>query len=948
MASWNLGGQDVRGVDVAGRDLEVVCVQEVSRGDEGWSCLNTDLFHWVLHRGPKQWRAVGIGIANDRLDCIIGKVATSRGVWVLARLSGLGRVVLGTMHCHTGATNAIFQAAVLQFARECPGKWRQYPAWCGTDANEQPGWSEGSVDQGGQLDSGSSNLNVLSEQLLGLGIRAIAPSPSLWTAATHFPRDTRRRGRQIDIAWSRLLMHTPVQIDQQRRHVIGTDHALLFCDVFGGRVCFRWGNDSRPRYMLKDIPAEILVDSNDLKELARKCTGPRRGGAYRDPPEVLSAIQDARWDNTKQKWKRVHRLRRQAKRAWESSRTTAILQGDWMQYRALQREKRRKTGWWGGLLRETSSADLTKQVQRHLEAKLVNEFGQDWDELLQTQIDLIMPRDEFEGFTLLDLREVVHEMKPHSAVGPDGVSVSFLRCAASDDFIAPQLLALVNHIVANLQQPDEWRGNFLALLAKIPVPLAPKDLRPICVSSVFHKMISKLVCRRVLPILRTGSKLSGCGRGRQAADVIGTISRVRDITREWRLPTLLCKLDISGAFDKLDRLKVVEYLQSKLKDKGADHELRYMIAQLATYRLLGQVPGGCTIEVEPNVGIKQGAPESAEIFGLVMNDILTALTEQPGWEKLGRAFADLDIDLVFYQDDIFIVESQLSRLGRKIKVLERCLLKSGLHLATEKTKIVASEFYQGARKVLVGGSTFCIAPHSESVKVLGLSFCLQDKGSQQARELLGHTRDAAMSHKDLLKGRSSWAKKADMIRTLIETQFQWTAGAIQWSPEDLRQANILQIHILRMAFGVHRIRDERWHEWNARSMRQCRAWLACSGRPRWSTTILTLQHTLAGHWARRGELIEASNLKMPCLPMRALLWRNTAWWRHQQSLSPNVGARHPKAFFASNLERRLADTHGVRWFDLASDRLKWSQERQAFLLLWDAKWCQGRQLAIEG
>ena len=465
---------------------------------------------------------MGIGVASDKLDCIVCKVATSRGVWILARLRGLGRVVLGSMHCHTGATNAVYQAAAVQFSKECPGKWRQYPVWCGTDANEQPHWSEDPELQHGRLDTGSSNLNILANQLLAHDIRPVAPRRPQWSAATHFPRDTRRRGRQIDIVWVRSLVTSQSEIDAARRHVIGTDHALLYRDVWGGKSQLRWGNDSRPRYLNKTIPQKILVDAYDLSQLAKQCTGPRKSAAYSDPPEVLQAIRSARDDCDKKKWKQVHRLRRQARRTWEADRMSAILHGEWHQYRSLQKEKKRRTGWWGGLLHDTTSHDLTGRVQQHLEHKLVNEFGKDWDELLQMQIDCIEPGDEFEEFTLLDVREVLQEMKPHSAVGPDGISVGFLRGAASDDFVAPQLLSLINHIVANLQQPEEWRDNFLALLAKVKSPSKPGDLRPICVSSIFHKMISKLVCRRVMPRLRSGSKLSGCGQGRQAADVFGT------------------------------------------------------------------------------------------------------------------------------------------------------------------------------------------------------------------------------------------------------------------------------------------------------------------------------------------------------------------------------------------------------------------------------------------
>ena len=54
-------------------------------------------------------------------------------------------------------------------------------------------------------------------------------------------------------------------------------------------------------------------------------------------------------------------------------------------------------------------------------------------------------------------------MKPNSAVGPDGISVAFLRSAASDDVVGPQVLSLVNHIVSTLAMPAEWEKSFPCL-----------------------------------------------------------------------------------------------------------------------------------------------------------------------------------------------------------------------------------------------------------------------------------------------------------------------------------------------------------------------------------------------------------------------------------------------------------------------------------------------------
>ena len=467
-------------------------------------------------------------------------------------------------------------------------------------------------------------------------------------------------------------------------------------------------------------------------------------------------------------------------------------------------------------------------------------------------------------------------------------------------------------------------------------------------SSAFHKLVSRLVCARTMPLMRNGSRISGCGKGRQAVDVIGVISRIRDVVHEWQCPVLLCKLDISGAFDKIDRLKIIEFLMSRLKGKDVSHELRYLMAQLRTYHLQGEAPGGQMIEVEANIGIKQGAPESAELFGMIMEALLSELINCQGWKNFGMPIDGMDIELIFYQDDIFLIESDFARLAKRINVLERHLARAGLALATEKTKIIASASFRGPRRLQVGANQFVISPPDESLKVLGLNFSLQDSPAQEAKELLGRTRAAAAQHRRLLRGHASWGRKMTLIRSLVEGQFKWTAGALRWSAEDLRQANLLQLHVMRDAFRIHRRRDEDWLTWNCRSMRDCRSWLATQGIPRWSTQLLTLQHTLHGHWARRTELIPCpdGHAPEPSLPMKALLWKATGWWRQQQQLSPRVGARHPGRFYASCTERQLSEVHGVKWFQVARDRQNWSDARCEYLSRWDIRWTQGRQLAL--
>ncbi|CAE7254887.1 pol [Symbiodinium sp. CCMP2592] len=752
ISQWNLAGQKIGLLDVAARDVDVIFAQEVARGKEGWDSYESDEFHWILHRHADQWRGVGLAFSKDRFDCVTHKVSTPRGIWALVRINGLGRIVCGTLHAPSGVTNAIYQAAVCEFFGKLPAKWRQYPLLCGVDANEVPQWE---LDENAEVYLGHSgeNLNVLMNEAVKINSHMILT-----------------RG----IACGDLV------IVPERRLTINTDHALLYAEIYVRRKTDQlvWGNDSRARWVQGELPDTLIVDEDDIAKLGRECTRPRRSCAYRDPEEVKSAIDRAKSSGKKSDWKCVHRLRKEARKAWEEARLSRILLGGWDEFRALQNEKKKHRGWWGELLQEKSSRQLTLDVTRHLESKMVTPEMHRWDEELDTLIAGVPQIDNFAQFSVQDIRVELQGMKCRSAVGPDGIGVHLLRELASHAEYSHQLADLINHIVATQQTPRNWNVSFLALLAKCSTPRKPGDLRPIAVSSAFNKLVNRLVCSRILPHLRRGSRISACGRGRQAADLIGATSRIRDVVHEWRVPCLFCKLDVAGAFDRVDRRKVAQLLKDRLMDKRLTAELRYILGQLHTHELLGRVPGGHAISVSPNTGIKQGAPESAEIFGILVDSMLTELVDCSAWKRLGRPHKDLDIDLMFYQDDVFLVETDLTNLIRRIRVVNKCLGRAGLKLATEKTKIIASPEYGGPRKAKVADEVYEVAPAGESVQVLGVSFSFHASISQQAEEFLGRARAAAAIHQDVLCASGPWKKKTDMIRSLVESRWSWAAGSV--------------------------------------------------------------------------------------------------------------------------------------------------------------------------
>ncbi|CAE7915720.1 pol [Symbiodinium necroappetens] len=773
VGQWNIAGQKLDLLDVAAKDLDILFVQEISRDKPGWEQLDRDEFHWVVHRKDEQWRGVGIGIAGDKFDSVIFKRATSRGIWVVPR------------------------------------------------------WVQGDSSALEVSDSGA-NLNALLHESMLQGIKPVSPQAVFARAWTHFPRDERRSGRHIDMLLGRQMHVTAFEIDPDRRLAIGSDHALLFADIWvaGGPARVRWTKDSRARWVTQNLPDVIIVDDGDLTALAKTCTRPRTSSAFKDDAETHAAIRCAKETNDAREWKRVHRLRQAKRKKWRRDRLSAILSGDWDQYRMLQAEKKRVKGWWGDLLRDRSAAQLTSEIQDHLEEKMTDRArpGQ-WDAQLQDIIDSCDPVQDFEPFQLHEVWEELQHMKCRSAVGPDLIGVHLLRAIASHETLGEQFVELINHIVRTQELPASWEESFLALLAKVPLPQRPADLRPICVSSAFNKCVNRLVCSRVLPVLRGGSKISCCGRGRQAADLVGCVTRIRDVCHEWKMPLLLCKLDVAGAFDRVRRGEVAGFLRDKLCTSGMNAELRYMLSQLRTHSLRGTAPGGIDFVVRPDVGIKQGAPESAEIFGLLVDSLMSSLTMCRQWLAMGKPFDDVDIDLLFYQDDIFLVETSLTRLCRKIKAIDKCLKTAGLSLATEKTKIVANEHYVGARRAEIAGDMFVVSEAGEALKVLGLNFSLSRCQAEQSQELIARTREAVSAHRDILQAHGAWVHKVHVMKSLVEAQFNWIAGAVYWSREEPHSLNLLQLHTLRSAFHLHRLDAESWVDWNARSLRFVRVWM---------------------------------------------------------------------------------------------------------------------------
>ncbi|OLQ14939.1 putative 149 kDa protein [Symbiodinium microadriaticum] len=439
--------------------------------------------------------------------------------------------------------------------------------------------------------------------------------------------------------------------------------------------------------------------------------------------------------------------------------------------------ERGRRNWWGGLLTHKSAQKVGKEVTEHLEAK-VRVPDLQWDDKLRNIVGEIDCKDnDLKPVHIDEIVQALVGMKSRSSLGPDLIGVDLLRklCEVAPD----EPCHLYTEVLRSGVIPDDWGASFLALLPKVRSPASPGDLRPIAMSSAAFKVMSRVVMNRSFHQLRQPSPWSTSGRGRSCADLVGCIGRVRDMTRDWRLGMVITKLDITGAFDCLDRLAVAQYVRRHMRGCSMPHEERFLLQLLAENDIYGSAPGGATVAVRANRGIRRGSPESAELFGMIVSEVITDLKMSGAWKSMGGELGDMPADVGSYQDDIVLWGDNCSIMSKNISLLARRLREIGLHLAKNKTKVIASKYYKGTRSLIVDGEKVQIQPPGTALRIVGVDFDLDAPPGQQAKELMGrgpHNRTPGVLTPGL--GRRTMATTTRMPRRIMEDKLHIQATLV--------------------------------------------------------------------------------------------------------------------------------------------------------------------------
>ncbi|KAK6735423.1 hypothetical protein RB195_018564 [Necator americanus] len=146
-----------------------------------------------------------------------------------------------------------------------------------------------------------------------------------------------------------------------------------------------------------------------------------------------------------------------------------------------------------------------------------------------------------------EIRRAIMSVRNRTAPGPDRIRPEHLKNLPP--VLINTLAKLFTRYLSECKVPKQWKINKTVLLYKKGDP--HDNYRPICLLSVIYKLFTRVIFNRIDKVLDEGQPCEQAGfrKGFSAIDHIHTVSKLIEVSREYKMPLCLTFIDLKKAFD---------------------------------------------------------------------------------------------------------------------------------------------------------------------------------------------------------------------------------------------------------------------------------------------------------------------------------------------------------------------------------------------------------------
>ena len=343
----------------------------------------------------------------------------------------------------------------------------------------------------------------------------------------------------------------------------------------------------------------------------------------------------------------------------------------------------------------TSDSDILEYQRAYFEQlyRVNPEVRFNLENTTHRKISLTSKEELNRAFTIGELDVAVSKLKNNKTPGYDGLPAEFYK--AFWPYLREHIFELVEYVYNTRQLHPSGLIGFLNV-----IPKPGKDstlitnLRPITLLNTDYKLIEKVICNRIMPVMHNliHNDQTGFMSNRRISVNIRKLLDIMHITERDEIEAFVLSLDCSKAFDKLSFCAIKGSL---VYFNFPDYIIDWVEIMYTNFVIKVQNNGKFSSEFQVQHGIHQGGVCSATLFVLAVETLANLIRDNPDIHGIpisnninraehGSSVAELN---QFADDmDVFSLFQQ-SSLDAILGSLKKYYYNSGMEINYNKTTL---------------------------------------------------------------------------------------------------------------------------------------------------------------------------------------------------------------------------------------------------------------------
>lgn len=316
-------------------------------------------------------------------------------------------------------------------------------------------------------------------------------------------------------------------------------------------------------------------------------------------------------------------------------------------------------------------SELTAEGNHRLFERYVDErahyYGTPFDDKLMFDVELV--------------DSIIRNLDRGKAAGHDGLTAEHLQnCHPA---LISLLTTLYNLMIKYSYVPQVFGSSVIIPLPKSKFNVNSKivsvdDFRGISIRCVLSKIFEKCILNRYERFFVSSENQFGFKKNSGCTDAIFTVRRVVDYYVSQGSTVNLCTLDLSKAFDKMNRYGLLLKLMDRKLPNNLLDILEYWFSVCQSCVRWG---GSYSNYMRFTCGVPQGGVLSPHLFAVFIDDIVKVVKNSNSGCYIGIA----NVSIFLYADDIVILAPTVSALQELVHLCEIYLKELDMSLNSKKS-----------------------------------------------------------------------------------------------------------------------------------------------------------------------------------------------------------------------------------------------------------------------